>query len=245
MTLEELSLRCHGILRRSPEFFADVTEEDLHVAELREADRARWISYWRRNPIAAWTSAKKDRRTWFRLEEDLFVIDLEVKQELVFTLTQMTRELVDYRLAQYLARRRQTGPSSEGFVCKVISNQRDPILKLRRALARRSQRGKKTSGFPTGRSGSSGSSRSSATLPTRPEWCAISSPTCSVAGSGPAPGNPVPPSKSGSTRRRMACGSNLRGRETTADCENEWSRTPFICARPNSCRQAHWFRVCI
>jgi hypothetical protein len=36
---------------------------------------------------------------------------------------------VDYRLAQY-RRRRDTSASSEGFTCRVLWNQRDPILKL-------------------------------------------------------------------------------------------------------------------
>ena len=39
-------------------------------------------------------------------------------------------ELVDYRLTQYRDRKRQDQPTSEGFVCKVTWNQRDPIVKL-------------------------------------------------------------------------------------------------------------------
>jgi hypothetical protein len=130
MALEDLAFRCHTILRRSPELLADVTEEDLQVTELSGTDITRWISYWRRNPIAAWTGVRRDCRTWFRLDGDRFVVDLAVTPELTPTLTRMTRELVDYRLAQYLARRRQTQSSGEGFVCKLLSNQRDPILKL-------------------------------------------------------------------------------------------------------------------
>jgi SOS-response transcriptional repressor LexA len=45
-------------------------------------------------------------------------------------LRKLTREMVDYRLAQYRDRRRQTQPTSESFICKVLWNQRDPILKL-------------------------------------------------------------------------------------------------------------------
>jgi len=131
MPLEELALRCHAVIRRSPELLSDVPEEH-RLAELQGDDVQHWISYWRQNPIAAWTGEKqkRDRRTWFRLDSDRFVLDLTVASELVTTLTQMTRELVDYRLAQYLARKRQSAPSVEGFVCKIISNQRDPIIKL-------------------------------------------------------------------------------------------------------------------
>jgi cold shock CspA family protein/SOS-response transcriptional repressor LexA len=130
MPLEELALRCHAVIRRSPELLSDVAEADLRAAELQGDDVRRWISYWRRNPIAAWTGERRDRRTWFRLDGDRFMLNLTARSELVGTLTQMTRELVDYRLAQYLARKRQSEPSVEGFVCKVISNQRDPIVKL-------------------------------------------------------------------------------------------------------------------
>ncbi len=45
-------------------------------------------------------------------------------------LSKLVRELVDYRLAQYRARRRGDQATSQGFVCRVLSNQRDPILKL-------------------------------------------------------------------------------------------------------------------
>ena len=130
MSLADLALRCHSVIRRSPELLTDVTEENLRLAELRGDDIGRWILYWRRNPIAAWTGERRARRTWFRLDGDRFALDLTVRPEFVPTLTQMTRELVDYRLAQYLARKRQGEPSIEGFICKVISNQRDPIVKL-------------------------------------------------------------------------------------------------------------------
>ena len=88
MSVEDLALRCHAIIRRSPELLTDVTEENLRIAELRGDDIGRWISYWRRNPIAAWTGERRDRRTWFRLDGDRFVLDLTVKPELVRMLTQ-------------------------------------------------------------------------------------------------------------------------------------------------------------
>lgn len=44
MSLEDLALRCHSVIRRSPELLTDVTEENLRVAELRGDDVGRWIS---------------------------------------------------------------------------------------------------------------------------------------------------------------------------------------------------------
>jgi superfamily II DNA or RNA helicase/diadenosine tetraphosphate (Ap4A) HIT family hydrolase/SOS-response transcriptional repressor LexA len=129
MPLRELALRAHAVLRRSPELLADVPEE-LRKETLGADAQQDWIAYWRKNPIAAWTAEKRDRRTWFRLDGDRFVLDLELDQSLMSLVARLARELVDYRLAQYRARRRGNVPSAEGFVCRVISNQRDPILKL-------------------------------------------------------------------------------------------------------------------
>lgn len=129
LSIRELALRCHAILRRSPELFADVAEEERF--ERLDADTERsWLAYWRRNPVEAWTSAKKDRRAWFRLDGERFVPAFGIEPTDEIALTKLTRELVDYRLAQYRARQRRGAVSTEGFVCRVLWNKRDPILKL-------------------------------------------------------------------------------------------------------------------
>jgi len=79
MPLDELATRAHAWLRRSPELFADVIDE-LRVQVLDDALRARWLTYWKQNPIDAWTP--RDRRAWFRIDDDLFRLDLEVLPEL-------------------------------------------------------------------------------------------------------------------------------------------------------------------
>jgi superfamily II DNA or RNA helicase/diadenosine tetraphosphate (Ap4A) HIT family hydrolase len=128
-TLRDVARRSHELLRRSPELFADVAEKH-QAAELDAAHENAWLAYWRRNPIDAWTAEKRDRRTWMRLENERLRLALNLAPSLEATLARLTRELVDYRLAQYRARRRQGVASVDGFVCKVTWNQRDPILKL-------------------------------------------------------------------------------------------------------------------
>ncbi|HWO23573.1 MAG TPA: DEAD/DEAH box helicase family protein [Kofleriaceae bacterium] len=130
MPLRELAIRAHAILRRSPELFADVTDEELRRETLEGQALGAWIAYWRKNPIAAWIGDKRERRTWFRLDGDRLVLELQIEEQHEAALAKLTRELVDWRLAQYRARKRERAPSAEGFVCRVISNQRDPILKL-------------------------------------------------------------------------------------------------------------------
>lgn len=129
MDVEELAVRAHAVLRRSPELLAEVPEE-LRSADLDDLGRARWTAYWKKNPIAAWSGAKRDARAWFKVERGVFRLDLSLDEALEPQLRKLVRELVDYRLAQYRDRRRQNEATSEGFVCKVLSNQRDPILKL-------------------------------------------------------------------------------------------------------------------
>ena len=127
LPVDELATRAHAWLRRSPELFADVIDE-LRVQVLDDALRARWIAYWKQNPIAAWTGGSP--RAWFRLDDGRFRLDLDVAPELAAALHRLTRELVDYRLAQYRDRQRREQPTGAGFVCKVTWNQRDPIVKL-------------------------------------------------------------------------------------------------------------------
>lgn len=127
--LRDLAQRSHAILRRSPELYDDIPENE-RSKEFDIAREKQWLAYWRKNPIDAWTSEKRDRRTWFRLDGNRFVLDIELDPTLEPALAELTRELVDYRLAQYRARKRQGTASAEGFVCKVTWNQRDPILKL-------------------------------------------------------------------------------------------------------------------
>ncbi len=129
LPIKDLALRSHALLRRSPELYADVPEDE-RLEETEPGREKKWVAYWRRNPIAAWTGEKQNRRAWLRLDNDRLFLALPLDPAQEGTLARLTHELVDYRLAQYRARRQQTEGSSEGFVCKVMWNQHDPILKL-------------------------------------------------------------------------------------------------------------------
>lgn len=121
LPVRDLALRAWSRLRRSPELLADVLERDRMPDQPDEPAIRRWVTYWRDNPIAAWTSARKKKRTWFVLDEDgRFHLALPPDP----ALAELVRELVDYRLARYRA-----PISDDSFVCRVTWNQRDPILK--------------------------------------------------------------------------------------------------------------------
>jgi SOS-response transcriptional repressor LexA len=125
LTLAEIAARCHERLLRSPELLPDLEGVQELQPDPSRPDPEVWEAYWRKNPIAAWTSTPQ-QRPWFAVEADRFVPRLPTAPGAEETFARMTREVVDYRLARY--RRGQGGRS--GFECKVTWNQRDPILKL-------------------------------------------------------------------------------------------------------------------
>ncbi len=129
MKLDELARRCWSALRRSPELFADVPRERFEMGH--GYDEHAWAAYWRKNPIDAWAKAAAGsrKRLWFRVEDDRLLPLIPIAEATGEVLARMTRELVDYRLAQYRARHALPSDAAS-FDCKVTWNKRDPILKL-------------------------------------------------------------------------------------------------------------------
>jgi hypothetical protein len=129
LTVRELAVGGWAVLRRSPELLRDVPDDHRLADDPDDAALRRWTSYWRSNPIQAWTGSKKAKKTWFRLDDqDRMCLTLSVDPAWGEALARLVDELVDYRLVQY--RRRTGGTAADGFVCKVTWNRRDPILKL-------------------------------------------------------------------------------------------------------------------
>ena len=128
LALDELASRSLEMLRRAPELRSDLDG----VKELGDVSRLEprtFATYWRKNPVAAWCGGSGKGRKWFRVEGDRLVPRLPIATNHEESFSELTRELVDYRLAQY-RRRGQSDASGESFSCKVMWNQRDPILKL-------------------------------------------------------------------------------------------------------------------
>ncbi|MFP2907322.1 DEAD/DEAH box helicase family protein [Pyxidicoccus sp. 3LFB2] len=123
LALPELARRSLAILQRSPELLQDL-EDVKALDDPRNPSAAKFLAYWKANPINFWTQGR-----WFRVDGDRFVPRLPIATETKQAFEEMTYELVDYRLAQY---RRRKQPQVEGaaFEAKVFSNKKDPILKL-------------------------------------------------------------------------------------------------------------------
>ena len=128
MSVETLAQRSHDLLLRSPELFHDL-EDVQALPDPRAPEPAQWLRYWRGNPIKAWTSATTGSEPWFRVEGERIVFQVRIAPEHEEAFANLTRELVDYQLARY-RRRSAEDQVGESFECRLISNDRDPILKL-------------------------------------------------------------------------------------------------------------------
>jgi superfamily II DNA or RNA helicase/diadenosine tetraphosphate (Ap4A) HIT family hydrolase/HKD family nuclease/SOS-response transcriptional repressor LexA len=124
MPLADLASRSLAVLQRSPELLKDL-EGVKALDDARAPSPRKFLAYWKDNPIDAWTRGK----AWFRVEGERFVSRLPVPSDAKEAFADLTRELVDYRLAQYRARERESTQGT-AFEAKVFWNKRDPILKL-------------------------------------------------------------------------------------------------------------------
>jgi hypothetical protein len=79
--------------------------------------------------VRAWAGTEDSPNRWFRLDGANLTPRFTVPDEDADTFADMTREFVDYRLAQY-RRRSDAKEIGASFDCKLTWNQRDPILKL-------------------------------------------------------------------------------------------------------------------
>lgn len=123
MPLAELARRSLAVLQRFPELLKDL-EGVKALDDPRAPSERKFLAYWKENPVKAWAGSP-----WFRIEEERFVSRLPVPEDAKEAFLDLTRELVDYRLAQYRARSRE-GSQGTAFEAKVFWNKRDPILKL-------------------------------------------------------------------------------------------------------------------
>lgn len=124
MTLDRLAVGFGEIAARSAALRADVGEAIDDPAALEKLVRE--------NPIAAWAGGRgTDGRTYFAYRDRVFRSTLEIPGELREAFQEMVREIVDWRLAEYLQRPSQGSNGQDGqIICKLIHSGGRPILKL-------------------------------------------------------------------------------------------------------------------
>ncbi|HRE89787.1 MAG TPA: DEAD/DEAH box helicase family protein, partial [Myxococcota bacterium] len=127
MELDALADACHAVMVRSPELMSDI-EGVRELPDPRHPAPEAWRRYWRKNPIAAWTSGRFFALE-VRAEGQHLVPRFAAPEGLEDTLVELTRELIDYRLAQYRRRSSSSGDEAGGtFEASVSWSRRDPVL---------------------------------------------------------------------------------------------------------------------
>ncbi|RMF84467.1 MAG: HIT domain-containing protein [Nitrospirae bacterium] len=131
MAIPELARRSYEILKRSPELFRDLEGVKV-LGDPHHVPEEVWLRYWIKNPLAHWSGATgRKGRAWFEIEGDRFLPRFRVRPEAERALARMTRELVEYRLAQYRERRRVAeAKEAASFEAAVVVAGHDPVLRL-------------------------------------------------------------------------------------------------------------------
>jgi 8-oxo-dGTP pyrophosphatase MutT (NUDIX family) len=127
MSIAQLSRVSHELVRADPRLLRDAQSEEL--PEPASASDREWEAYWRKWPISAWLGELKgEKGRWFELDGDRFVPRFAVPSGLEDTITAMTAELVEWRLARYLVGKE---PIATGVVrCRVSHSNGNPIVFL-------------------------------------------------------------------------------------------------------------------
>jgi hypothetical protein len=94
-------------------------------------DQKKLTRLWKENPIAAWADRKgRDENRYFVYQDEHFQTDFLVQNDHVEAFQELVRELVDWRLADYLSKQETAFGNADRFVCRVIQSSGRPILKL-------------------------------------------------------------------------------------------------------------------
>lgn len=91
--------------------FPNLKQRDLPIKEQQaEAYSQTWQSYWRKNPVRAYTNKNKDGTQWFTLENDTVKATFEVPKDKLELLNNAVIELVEFCLAKYSQRLKSNTP---------------------------------------------------------------------------------------------------------------------------------------
>jgi superfamily II DNA or RNA helicase/diadenosine tetraphosphate (Ap4A) HIT family hydrolase/HKD family nuclease len=129
-TVEQVSATAHRLVSGDPRLVADVrTEENPDPAG---AAPASWAAYWRRWPLTHLAKPKQSGASLFRLDGDRFEPTFVIEAELGTDFDDLVAEIVDWRLAAYLAKAdvRAGAGSGAGVACRVIQTDGRPIVML-------------------------------------------------------------------------------------------------------------------
>lgn len=130
MNLDELATKSHEIIARDDRLLDEVSAKD--VGDPNNPDPTSWRRYWRKNPIAAWLGeGLRSKEGNFRLQEDTFILNVDVPEQHRDAAAAMVSELVELRMMEF--RRRTHSPGRGIASCKVSHSGGKPMVFLDRA----------------------------------------------------------------------------------------------------------------
>ena len=120
ISLAELTRAVARLARRSANLRADISEEIEDLDKLGKLLE--------RNPIDAWCGGKgTGKKAYFRYEEGVFrSVGVEDKER--GAVQELVREIVDWRVGEYLERKSLEQAAGDSFVVKVNHNRQGPCL---------------------------------------------------------------------------------------------------------------------
>jgi len=129
ISVPELAERCREHLRSRPQLRGELREHEVAGGDLGD-----FVRRWREMPLRIFDRAQGFSRRWFELRGDEFVSCLEVAAGDREVFDRMTAEMVDYRLAKYLATPAAAGRLVPlgGLPMDLSHSDRKPILRFDR-----------------------------------------------------------------------------------------------------------------
>lgn len=121
LVIDEVSRRAYAILRRSPELFRDL-EGVPDLMDPRRPNEGAFLEFMLADDraIHLWLRPHGGK-PWFTLRDRVFRLTVPIAAEDEAAFAAMTRELVDYRLAEYRERIRRETPASELTVRRALA----------------------------------------------------------------------------------------------------------------------------
>lgn len=132
--IENLTDRARALMLRDPRLLMDVRSSTF--SEPEDAELSAWVALWRKNPIQALTSSTAGDPPLFGVEGGSLIPTFTVPDAYGDAFDAMVAELVDYRLAKYLADRPvTTTPGRHRYVLRVSHTGGKPIIRFDRKQA--------------------------------------------------------------------------------------------------------------
>lgn len=107
--INELAVTSFNLIQRRRALLSDLPDHFRALNRLDDKTTNRWLSHWKSNPINAWMGGnKKDAsQVFFKVENDRFIFQGGISENLSEIFLALVRELIDYRYMQYEERLRK------------------------------------------------------------------------------------------------------------------------------------------